>query len=241
VAGLRNRAPGTVVLNIDHHGDNSRFGTIDCVDPSASSTSELVWRVMAAGGWDITAEMAASLYTGIFADTGGFTFSNTTETTHRIAADLLRRGVRPSVIEAALRQNRSLAGTHLWGVALARVDCWGPEGQFALSWLARKDFESTGASVSDTEALVNQLLLIHGVRFAVLVADEFSADRNGVRASFRSREATVEAVAVAHLLGGGGHPRASGVRLDLTMDEAVRLIRGTVNRAYAEWVRRAEN
>jgi phosphoesterase RecJ-like protein len=236
VAGLRDRAPGAFVLNIDHHGDNSRFGTFNCVDSSASSTSELMWHVMTAGGWSITAEMAVCLYTGIFADTGGFVFSNTTEATHEVAADLLRRGVRPPAIDAALRQNRSLEGMHLWGIALARAECWGDEKKFALSWLAKEDFGSTGADMTDTEALVNQLLRIRGVRFAVLVTDELSADRSGVKASFRSREAMVEAVAVAHLLGGGGHPRASGASLNMAMDEAVRLIRETTDKAYAEWL-----
>ncbi|MDR2523208.1 MAG: bifunctional oligoribonuclease/PAP phosphatase NrnA [Synergistaceae bacterium] len=232
VKGLRGGIQGAFILNIDHHGDNSRFGTLNCVDPTSSSTAELVWRVMKEAGWPITPCIAESLYTGIVADTGNFVFSNTSERTHQAAADLLGRGVDPTRIETALRQTRSLEGMHLWGVALERTCCWGEGAQFAMTWLSQKDFEQTGAIEPDTEMLVNQLLLVRGVRFAVLFVEE---EGGAVKVSLRSKEGTVSAVTVAHSLGGGGHPRASGARLTPPLDRAVQAVRGAVESAYAEW------
>jgi phosphoesterase RecJ-like protein len=232
VRGLRSRSPEAVVLNIDHHEDNSFFGTVNCVDPTASSTSELMWHIMKAAGWPMTLEIAASLYTGLIADTGGFIFSNTTERTHRVAADLLSYGVDPSRIDTFVRQTRSLAGMHLWGLAFGRMSCWGENAQFAMSWLSLKDFELTGALEADTEMLVSQLLLIKGVRFAVLLTEA----EDKVKASFRSKEGIVTAASVARSIGGGGHPRASGARLPLPLDKAIETVRAIVESAYAEWV-----
>jgi phosphoesterase RecJ-like protein len=232
VAGLHARTPGASVLNIDHHEDNTRYGTLNCVDASASSTSELIWCVMTEAGWPITAGIAECIYTGISADTGGFVFSNTTERTHRAAADLVARGAVPVKIDTAMRQSRSLAGMHLWGVALSRITCWGENSQFAMTWLTLKDFEQTGAIVADTEMLVGQSLLIRGVRFAVLLMEE---GKREVKVSFRSKEGTIAASAVAHALGGGGHPRASAAILALPLDQAIETIRRSVDDAYAKW------
>jgi phosphoesterase RecJ-like protein len=192
---------------------------------------------MKAGGWTLTPRVAECLYTGIIADTGNFVFSNTTPTTHRVAADLLRHGADPAKIDSCLRQTRSLEGMHLWGIALGRICCWGPEpgqeenAQFAMSWLTREDFRHSKADASETEMLVNQMLLIRGVRFAVLLIEE----EREVKASFRSKAGTVAASTVAHALGGGGHPRASGAQLPLPLDQAIRSVRETVETAYAEW------
>ena len=231
VRGLRNRAAGVSVLNIDHHEDNSRFGTQNCVVPEASSTAEILWHIMKVADWSVTPLIAECLYTGIVADTGGFMFSNTTAVTHRIAADLLDRGVNPARLDSFMRQTRSLSGMHLWGIALGRVCCWGGESQLAMTWLTRGDFSLTKAIHADTESLVNQMLLIQGVRFAVL----FTEEDDGVKVSFRSKEGAVTAASVARALGGGGHPRASGATLPLPLAQAIKTVREAVETAYAGW------
>lgn len=231
VKGLKKRAPDAVVLNIDHHEDNSRFGTVNCVDPGASSAAELLWRIMKAGDWPITPAIAECLYTGIVADTGGFMFSNTTTTTHRAAAELLELGVDPARVDTWIRQTRSIEGMHLWGIALGRIARWGGKSQLAMTWLTRDDFSLTHAVAGDTEFLVNQLLLIRGIRFAVL----FTEAEDHVKVSFRSKEGAVPAASVARGLGGGGHPRASGANLPLPLNRAILDVQAAVEEAFAEW------
>lgn len=231
VKGLEHRSPDAVVLNIDHHEDNTHFGTVNCVEPGASSAAELMWRIMTAGGWVITPRIAESLYTGIVADTGGFMYSNTTPATHRVAAELLGYGVDPARIDTWMRQTRSLEGMHLWGIALGRIVRWGEDSQMAMSWLTRDDFKLTKALAGDTEFLVNQLLLIQGIRFAVL----FVEGKDHVKVSFRSKEGAVPAASIARALGGGGHPRASGANLPLPLDHAIGVVRAAVEEAYAGW------
>ena len=234
VRGLRARAPGIKVLNLDHHEDNTRFGTWNCVDASSSSTAEVVLNVMKAGGWEITPLMAECLYVGIISDTGGFVFTNTTSRTHRHAAELLDLGVCLARLDAFLRQTRTVEGMRLWGLAFERIQTWGDRGDFALSWLSQDDFNLSGAVRSDTEGLIGQLMLIGSVRFvAILYENEGAPD--GVKASFRSKEGCVDAALVARSLGGGGHPRAAGASLSLPLPLAIETVRETVERLYAEW------
>ncbi|GHT00360.1 phosphoesterase [Synergistales bacterium] len=230
---LDRKGDGTLVINIDHHGDNSMFGDVNCVDPSSSSTSELMWRLLTNAGWTIDSDMAESLYTGIFADTGGFVFSNTTSMTHVALADLLSRGVKPAKIEAALRKNRSLGCTRLWGIACSRIVSWGPDEQFSMTWLFDDDFKNAAALRSDTEGLVGQLMMIQNIRFAVLLTEY--KDKGEVKVSLRSRDGTVSAVTVAHSFGGGGHERASGGTLKMPIEKAISEIRERLDKAYDEW------
>lgn len=232
VRGVRDRAPGTVVLNLDHHEDNSRYGTLACVDPSCASTTELLYRLFRAEGWTVTTAIAESLYTGLVTDTGTFMFSNTTPRAHRLAADLLELGVDPSRIEARIYHNRSLNAMALWARALSRIEVWGRDGEFSLAWLSHGDFSETGSQATDTEGLVNQLLTIRGVRFAVILSE---LEPGRVKISFRSEEGTVPAAVVARSLGGGGHPRAAGATLEGPMMDVVRKVRSTLEERHAEW------
>jgi len=233
IDGFKERSPKSVVLNIDHHEDNTGFGTLNCVDKAAASTCELIWRIMTAANWPITPAIAECLYTGVVADTGWFAFSNTTPATHLVAADLLSRGVKPAKIDSCVRNSHSVGGIHLWGRAFSRAIRWGDSERFAMTWLTREDFADTNAAPTDTEMLVNQLFMIQGVRFAVLLTEDESTGQ--VRGSFRSRDGSV-AAAVARTLGGGGHPKAAGAQIALPLTDAIRVVRETVEKLYAEWV-----
>ena len=233
IEGLKERSPKTVVLNIDHHKDNTKFGTLNCVDIEASSTSEILWRIMTAANWRITRTIAECLYTGVTADTGWFAFGNTTSVTHLMAADLLDKGVDPSIIDSYTRHNRSIESMRLWGLAFMRIFRWGESSQFAMTWLTRGDFAAVNALSHDTSALVNQLLMIRGVRFAVLLTEDDSSGL--VKGSFRSKDGVVTAASVARTLGGGGHHKAAGANIALPTADAIRFVQETVDKAYAEW------
>ena len=233
IKGLKEKSPKAVVLNIDHHEDNTRFGTLNCVDKGASSTSEVLWRIMTAANWPINQAIAECLYTGVATDTGWFSFSNTTSVTYLMAADLLNKGANPPKVDSCVRHNRSIEGTRLWGLALMRVSRWGEASQFAMTWLTRRDFAVTSAVAADTEMLVNHILMIQGVRFAVLLTED--DDAKHVKISFRSKNATVTAASVARALGGGGHPKAAGAQLAYPLADAIQIVQNTVEKVYAEW------
>src|SRR6476646_7962460 len=89
---------GIHILNIDHHHDNTRFGTANLVDPRASCTAEIVWRLVKELGAELTTEIARALYVGLITDTGRFMYENTTAEAHTMAAELIEAGVQPHVL-----------------------------------------------------------------------------------------------------------------------------------------------
>ena len=84
---------GIHIVNVDHHHDNTRFGTVNLVDPQASCTAEIVWELAKELGAEITPEIGAALYVGLVTDTGKFMYTNTSARSHRMAAELMEAGV----------------------------------------------------------------------------------------------------------------------------------------------------
>ena len=221
------------VLNIDHHEDNSHYGKINCVDGRASSTCEVLYRIFKSGNWNITKSIAESLYTGIFTDTGSFTFSNTSPLTHRILAELLELGAEPSHMADMISQNKSVPGFRVWADALSRVKTFGPDDIFAVSWLSADDFRSAGADLTENEGLPSMLMTLRGVKFIAMLTENLKGE---IRASFRSREGSpFGAGEFARLLGGGGHERASGSFVEFgTLNECVSEIESLLMKKYHE-------
>ncbi len=220
-------------LNIDHHEDNSHYGKINCVDGKASSTCEVLYRILKAGNWNITKNIAESLYTGIFTDTGGFTFSNTSPLTHRVIAEIIELGAEPSHMADMISQNKSVPGFKVWSKALSRVKTFGPEDIFAVSWLSADDFREACADLTENEGLPSMLMTLRGVKFIAMITENLKGE---IRASFRSREGSpLGAGEFARLLGGGGHERASGSFVEFgTLNECVSEIESLILKKYHE-------
>ncbi len=214
VADLSGIPEGVPLVNMDHHHDNEGFGTAVWVDPTSSSVGEMCWMLLRSWGIPIPLEAAEALYTAIVTDCGNFAFSCTTPRTHQAAADLLSLGVAPEKIDQLIRCSRTMGGLRLRGRALERVRSVGSFA--AVTWIGKTDFLDTGSNPAETEFLVNELLTVRSVSFAVL----FIEDDDCVRASLRSRGA-LSASEIAHAFGGGGHPQAAGCRLPLPVSEAV--------------------
>src|SRR5437763_3268327 len=92
------RQEGMHLVNIDHHHDNTRFGTVNLVDPQASCTAEIVWDLMGGLGVTPTHEIAVALYVGLITDTGRFMYENTSARSHLMAGDLIEAGVEPQEV-----------------------------------------------------------------------------------------------------------------------------------------------
>jgi len=98
------------MIDIDHHRDNSLFGTVSCVDPTAAATCQIIYRFFKENNIDFPEYVAEALYGGILADTGGFQFDNTSPEIFEIAADLSRRGVNTAKVYKKLYASNSIAG-----------------------------------------------------------------------------------------------------------------------------------
>ena len=216
-------------LNIDHHEDNTEYARVNCVDGKASSTCEVLYRIFKAGSWEITPKIAESLYTGIFTDTGGFIFSNTSKLTHDIAGELIALGVDPSIMADRISQNKSVPDFQIWARALSRVKVFG-DGKFAVSMIYADDFHEAGADMTGTEGLSQMFMTIRGVKFAA-VATEYPDGT--IRLSVRSREGSpFGAGEFARAFGGGGHERAAGCTFDFPAVEVMSRLEAEILRRY---------
>ena len=230
--GVEGFVKGSNVLNIDHHEDNSMFGHVNCVDGKASSTCEMLYRLFKADNWIITERMAESLYTGLFTDTGGFTFSNTSPLTHKVAAELIELGVKVDRMTDFISQNKSPADFALWSRAMSRVKIFGPKNIFAVTVLTANDFREVGADMTGTEGLSSLFMTIRGIKLISTITEYPNGD---IRLSIRSREGSpFGAGELARGLGGGGHERAAGASLNVPIDEAAKELEAIIMRKYHE-------
>ena len=225
VPGLPEAKSKYVTINIDHHGDNERFGGINWVDDRASASGELVTTLITEAGWGLEPDEARALYVALTSDNGNFSFASTSLSSHLCAIELLKAGASPSEIAERLEANLSRGALNLWGRAFLRTEVFGPANLCALFWLTKDDFPETGTTKQETENLVNYLLRIKGVRLAALCSET----ENGLRASLRTR-APFNARTIAAAFGGGGHELAAGCTIAHATMEAISLLKMEMER-----------
>jgi len=205
-------APDALVLNLDHHADNTNFGDANLVCPDASSSSQIVYHLAMAMALPIDADVAVQLYTGIVFDTGGFRYSLATATTLEVGADLVRRGAPMDLVADRVFGDRAAAEVRQLGQALRTLTlhCAGRVVTMHLTYAQLRS--------GDPEDVANQGLSIHGVQAAVLMREHAPAQ---YRVSLRSK-APIDVGQVARLFGGGGHANAAGCRLEGALEEVQR-------------------
>lgn len=211
-----------VLINIDHHHDNTRFGTMNFVDPTASSTAEMVWLLARELGVPITAELAEPLYVGLLTDTGRFSYENTTARSHAMAADLIDAGVDLTAVRRRLYEDVLPAKLHLLRYALDSMAIHG-EGLLVSARVTAEDFAAAEATEAHAEGIIDVLRVLRGVRVAAL-ARELELQPGTFKVSLRAADPTVDVSAIARASGGGGHPQAAGFTTELADDAMAEFI-----------------
>ncbi|HEY2631877.1 MAG TPA: DHH family phosphoesterase [Solirubrobacteraceae bacterium] len=228
---------GAHLLNIDHHHDNTRFGTVNHVDPGASCTAEIVWDLMHGLNVAPTAAIAEALYIGLVTDTGRFMYENTGPRAHRMAAELISAGVNVARVNSRLYEEMPPAKLTLLGIALERIQRF-EEGTLTLVALDAVDFEQAGAEESFSEGIVDHLRSVAGTKVAVLIRELTAPESAGKRkVSLRATGDDIDVSAIARTQGGGGHRRAAGFSTTLDVPELISFLRHEV----AAQVRSAPN
>ncbi|HEX6116485.1 MAG TPA: bifunctional oligoribonuclease/PAP phosphatase NrnA [Solirubrobacterales bacterium] len=217
---LRNREER--ILNIDHHHDNTRFGSVNLVDVAASSTAEIVFELAGLLGAQITHEIADALYVGLVTDTGRFMYDNTDARAHRMAADLIEAGVNVHDIYRRLFERVPVEKLRLVSRALEKLERY-PDCGLAITYIEESDYEATGSSEALTEGIIDYVRSIEGTAVAVFVRDKTDGGRAARKVSLRATEG-VDVSAIAREHGGGGHRRAAGFSTDLEYEELVELL-----------------
>jgi bifunctional oligoribonuclease and PAP phosphatase NrnA len=214
---------GNVVINIDHHHDNTCFGDLNLVDVDASCTAEIVYDLAVLLGAEITREMASALYVGLITDTGKFMYENTNGHTHRVAAALIDAGVDVDDTYRRLYEHVPLEKLRLVARALEGIRLYCDE-RVAVSYITAADYEATGSGEEMTEGVIDHLRSIHGVKVAAVVRDLGNRGRAARKVSLRSSESDVDVSAIARKRGGGGHKRAAGFSTDDELGELVEFL-----------------
>jgi phosphoesterase RecJ-like protein len=221
---------GVHILNIDHHHDNTRFGTVNLVVPTASCTAEIVWGLAKELGAEITIPIADALYVALVTDTGRFSYENTTAEAHLMAAELIEAGVEPHRVYRRLYEDLPFRRLQLLQRALASIERH-DDGAITVCCLTREDYYETGALETDSEGIVDHMRSVEDTKVAVLVRDLLSEERLGCRkVSLRATDGTVDVSIIARAMGGGGHPQAAGFTTELPYDQLVERLREEVHR-----------
>jgi len=210
-------------VNIDHHHDNTRFGTVNLVDTEASCTAEIVFEIAKPLGAEITPEIAQALYVGLITDTGKFMYENTNAHTHRVAADLIDAGVDVDDTYRRLYEHVPIEKLRLVSRALDGISSY-CDGRLAVSYVTTADYEVTGAGEEMTEGLIDNLRSIDGVKVAAVIRDLGERGRAARKVSLRSSAGDVDVSAIARRNGGGGHKRAAGFSTDLPFEQLVEFL-----------------
>jgi phosphoesterase RecJ-like protein len=219
---------GAPILNLDHHHDNTHFGTINHVVPDASCTAEIVWDLSRALDVALTLEMAEALYVGLVTDTGRFMYENTGPAAHIMAADLIEAGVDVHEIYRRLYEGVPEPKLALLTRALGRMQRF-DGGRLTLARLTREDFAQTGAEESYTEGIIDHLRAVQGTKVAALARELTCDDKRGAsKVSLRATDGTVDVSRIARAQSGGGHRQAAGFATEMTADELVAFLRQQV-------------
>jgi phosphoesterase RecJ-like protein len=222
------RRPGMHILDIDHHHDNTRFGTVNLVVPEASCTAEIVWDLM--GDLDVTPTLtvAEALYVGLITDTGRFMYENTGRRAHLMAADLIDAGVDVHDVYRRVYEDVPYGKLALLARGLANVERY-DDGRLTLTALTATDFSDSDAEESYSEGVVDHLRAVQGTEVAALVRDRIGDGVAGLRkVSLRSGNDRIDVSAIARAQGGGGHRQAAGFTTGLSHDELVEFLRGAL-------------
>jgi phosphoesterase RecJ-like protein len=214
VEGVPMHQPGIVVINIDHHGSNPRYGQIALVEPGKAATAMIVKDLLEAMDLSWDESVATPVLTGIITDTGSFKFSNTDASVLRDAASLVERGAKLAEInEQIATQPRNFF--RLQAEVYATI-AYPLEGQMVTAYVNDAMLQKIGAGWEEVESLVSFIRNAEGTQLAALLKD--FGDRTKV--SLRSR-GLVSAQNIALALGGGGHVAAAGASLMLPFDQAL--------------------
>ncbi|MGB3340069.1 MAG: bifunctional oligoribonuclease/PAP phosphatase NrnA [bacterium] len=217
------------IVNIDHHKSNEAFGTLRIVQEDVSSACEIIYTIFQGLRITIKKPLAEIFYCGIYSETGGFVYPNTTHESLKMASELVGLGVEPGPISKQLNA-KSLSGTLLLSEVLKTIEI---ENSVGTMCLTQKMLKKCSAKITDSEHFVSFLQAINNVRVSIFLREE----KNGTRVSLRS-DGVMDVDKLAGRFGGGGHRLAAGVRVKMPIKLAKKELLRAVRQEFQKQSRR---
>jgi len=206
------------IINIDHHPTNRNFGFINLVQPTASSTCEMVYHFFKHNRLPTNHRIATSLLTGILTDTDNFQNSATSLSAFMAASDLIRSGGNFNMINQWIVKNKTVNGLRLWGVVLSRLQNL-EEAKLVYTYITKEDLVTYNVSENESEGIANFLNNIDNGG-ACLILKEIENDK--IKGSFRTTNEDLDVAAWAKKMGGGGHKKAAGFTASGTIQDVLK-------------------
>jgi len=207
------------IIDIDHHADNTMFGDFNLVRPYSPACAEIIYEVIQELNQYIDRQIATCLYVGLITDTGKFAYSSTTARTLEIASDLLKRDIKPDILNSLVYEQESIETFHLLGEAMANLKN-SEDGKIIWASVTKEMLLKTGAIEENADIIIEEMRLVKGAKVFLSFRE---SDEGRIKVSLRSKEG-FPVDQIAHIFGGGGHPAASGCRLKATLKKAEEMV-----------------
>ena len=229
-------SPAPKVL-IDHHLDPDVPAVLTISVPEASSTSELVFRIVwqMDGFKNLGRQFAIPIYCGMMTDTGGFLYNSSRPEIYFIIGELLTKHIDKDRIYRNVYHNYSEDRIRLMGYVMYEKLTYLPEYHAAYYAITKDELRRFHFVKGDAEGLVNIPQQIKGLRLSISLRED-TEKKKLVWVSLRSVDQFPCNKMAAEFFNGGGHLNASGGHLDMTMDEAVETVRRAII-AYADMLK----
>lgn len=200
---------------IDHHGSNKMFADYNYVDPVAPACAQILIIVLRKLGIEIDKDIGTCILTGIITDTGGFKYEGVTTETFEFVAELLRKGVNVSDTYKRVLQIKTKPNFLLSKKVIDRMEFL-EDGKITFTYITKKDIEEVNAEEGDHEGLVEIGRDIEGVEVSIFLRE---TEEGTYKASLRSKN-YVNVADVCIMFGGGGHDKAAGCTMSMSLEES---------------------
>ena len=215
---------------IDHHKAFVEFADVNLIDPYASATAELMYELYLYMGIELDIEAAEAIYTGIVTDTGNFQYTNTTQKTHLITADLYTLGIDTKKLNIILYQSDRPQKLKLHAMIMSHMQIF-CGGRASLAYVTLDMYKEAGAKTSESDGMNAKLRDIKGVEVAVFMREKKPGE---IKVGFRSKD-YIDVSEIGVKFGGGGHEHAAGCTMEMTMEESIPVMMHAVEEALKEY------
>ena len=215
-----------VSVCVDHHATTQNFCDYNYVDPSAAATGELIYAIIKELVPEVDVETGEAIFTAITTDTGNFQYSNTTKNCHLIMAELFDLGVDTNKVSVQIYENERPEKLMITTKALSTIELFGG-GKGAIAYLTLSDMAEIGAKPFETDNVIGTLRSLAGVEYAAFVKEK---EPGVIRVSLRAKRMG-DVAKIAAALGGGGHIKAAGCTLNMTIEEATAMVKQKLSEA----------
>lgn len=214
-------------VNLDHHRTNNGFGNLSIIEPKASSTGEVLYKIIKNLRWQLDLDTAICIYTAILTDTGGFRFENTSAEVFRIAAELTEMGIVPQDLFRKCYESKSKSIMMFQNHCIKKA-VFSPDDKIVYTIIYKKDIEKFSATDDATDGIAEALRAIVSTDVSFVVKE---VDAKICKISMRSKK--LDIAKVCSTFGGGGHKYAAGCTIKTSCEEAVKKLLEEINKELA--------